>query len=241
MNFFFLIFASLSLYAQTVTVGIQDRPCDFVQGNNNLALEFAGICKYDAANRALPPATANRVVYFGDSITQMWGNGIPGLDASDTLNRGYSGQTTSQMVLRFRYDVMNLKPKVVHIMAGTNDIAGNTGPVAMDWIKNNIRTMCALAKGLGIKIVLGSILPARAFSWRAGIFPAENIRTMNAWLKEYARVNNHVYADYHSALTEADGGMPARLAQDGVHPTADGYAIMKPIAETAIHEAAAQP
>lgn len=230
---FFLLFITLPAFAQ---IGIQDNPCSLVQGQNNLALEFGGICKYEAANKALPQASKTRVVFFGDSITEMWGKNIPGLD-TDTMNRGYSGQTTAQMVIRFRHDVLNLNPRIVHLMAGTNDIAGNTGPTRMEWIQSNIRTMCVLAKGAGIRVVLGSVLPARSFSWRQGMQPGQNIRTLNAWLKEYARVNGHVFADYHSAMTEADGGLPQRLSADGVHPTPEGYAVMKPIAEAAVLEA----
>lgn len=234
MKFFIVLFFSLSALAQTAAV---QNPCEQIQGNNNLTQDFGGFCKYEKLNGALRPATPNRVVYLGDSITEGWRNGIPGIDPADTLNRGYSGQTTAQMLVRFRADVIELKPKILHLMAGTNDFAGNTGPTSLEKIKNNIRTMTELAQMHGIQVLIGSVLPAKAFSWRPGMKPAGDIRAFNKWLKAYAENSGHVYVDYHSALTDEEGGLPAEYAQDGVHPTAAGYAIMKSLAENAIREA----
>ena len=239
MSALFIGFVTLLTFAQS-TIGIQDHPCDFVPGSNNLALDFAGLCKYEKANLELRAAGANRVVYLGDSITELWRNGIVGLDGHDTLNRGYSGQTTTQLLARFRADVIKLRPRILHLMAGTNDIAGNTGPTTIERIKDNIRTMSELAQMHGIRVIIGSVLPARSFSWRPGMKPAATIIALNSWLKTYALNSGFVYADYHGALTEADGGLPIQYAQDGVHPTPAGYAVMQRIARDAILEAQRQ-
>jgi acyl-CoA thioesterase I len=234
MKSLLLLLLSFSAFAQTA---VQDRNCDLIQGLNNLTQDFGGLCKYEKANQALGPATPNRVVFIGDSITEGWKNGIPGLDPNDTINRGYSGQTTPQMLVRFRADVINLKPQIVHLMAGTNDLAGNTGPTSLEKIKNNIRTMCELAQMHGIRVVIGSVLPAKVFSWRPGMKPAEDIKALNLWLKTYAQNSGFVYVDYHSAMTDAEGGLPFEYAKDGVHPTPLGYALMRNLAEVAIKEA----
>lgn len=231
-----VFFASLSAFGQ---VGIVAEPCaNPIPGDQVLRVDFGGLCKYEMLNRKLPQASASRVVYFGDSITELWRNNIPGLRADDTINRGYSGQTTSQMVIRFRSDVVDLRPHVVHIMAGTNDIAGNTGPTSIDHIKQNIRAMVELAQAHGIKVVLGSILPSKQFSWRTNINPLPGIAAMNGWLKGYAANKGAVFVDYHSAMKAADGGLRPNLSADGTHPNAAGYAIMIPLARAAIERAA---
>ncbi len=229
-----LMLISLSAFAQTAAT---EKSCDLIQGQNNLAQDFGGLCKYEKINAALPPATENRVIYFGDSITEGWRNGIPGLDPNDTINRGYSGQTTSQMLVRLRTDVINLNPRIVHFMAGTNDLAGNTGPISLEKIKNNIRTICELVQMHGIRIVIGSVPPAKVFSWRAGMKPAEDIRTLNKWLRSYAENSGFVYVDYHSALTDIEGGLSVEYASDGVHPTNLAYGIMANLAASGIREA----
>ncbi len=234
MKAIILMFISLSAFAQTAAT---PNPCDQIQGQNNLAQDFGGLCKYEKANAALPPATTNRVVYLGDSITEGWRNLIPGIDPNDTINRGYSGQTTAQMLVRFRADVINLKPKIVHLMAGTNDLAGNTGPTSLEKIKNNIRSMGELARIHNIRVVIGSIPPAKSFSWRPGMKPAEDIRTLNTWLKAFAQMNSFTYVDYHSALTDAEGGLSPEHAPDGVHPTAAAYAIMTNLAVLGMRDA----
>lgn len=199
-----------------------------------LLADFAGHCRYAAANSALPPATPYRVVFMGDSITESWQREQPEFFAGDHIDRGISGQTTSQMVARFRADVIDLKPRTVHIMAGTNDIAGNGGPTSLDRIEGNIRTMIDLADAHGIKVVLGSVLPARQFDWRPAIAPVEAIAALNARLRLLAAEKGIVYADYYSALDNGAHGLSREFAQDGVHPTAAGYAIMQPIAERAL-------
>lgn len=234
MNAIIFLFLSLSIFAQTAAV---QNPCDLIQGNNNISQDFGGFCKYEKANAALKPATQNRVVYLGDSITEGWKNGIPGIDPTDTINRGYSGQTTSQMLVRFRADVINLKPKILHFMASTNDLAGNTGPTSLEKIKNNIRTMTELAQMHGIRVVIGSVLPAKVFSWRPGMKPAEDIRALNVWLKAYTEKSGHTYVDYYKVLVDSEGGLPSEYAQDGVHPTPASYEVMRTLAEAAIREA----
>ncbi len=234
------LFQTVKAQSQTISVGIKDQPCDFIAGEQATFQDYGNLCKYEKLNFALPAATPERVIWFGDSITELWAKGIIGLNPLDTLNRGISGQTTLQMRLRFRADVINLKPKIVHIMAGTNDIAGNTGPTSFDWMKDQFRSMCEEASQNGIKVVIGSILPARAFSWRPGIAPAESIKKFNSWLKSYAESRGFIFIDYHSAMTEADGGLPKVYSNDGVHPNAAGYAVMAPLAAEAISKVAGQ-
>ena len=229
-------FSTLS-FAQTITIGIQNNPCDFVVREQAIVQDYGGLCKYEKKNAALPEAGPLRVVWFGDSITELWGGGIKGFVSSDIINRGISGQTTTQMRVRFHQDVISLKPRVLHFMAGTNDIAGNTGPTSVERMKDAVKSMCEEASAKGIKIVIGSILPAKYFSWRPGIKPAESIRSFNSWLKSYAEVNHHVYADYYSALTDNEGGLPVEYSKDGVHPNQAGYAVMAPIASAAITKA----
>ena len=223
--------------AQTITVGIKDSPCDFINSSNSATQDFGGQCKYEKLNAQLPAPGAQRVVWFGDSITEFMRNGIVGLDPADTINRGISGQTTSQMRVRFHSDVINLRPLAVHIMAGTNDIAGNTGPTSLERMKDAFRSMAEEASANGIKVILGSILPAKRFSWRAGISPAETIRTFNSWLKDYADKKGFIYVDYHSAMVDSQGGLPAQYSNDDVHPNDAGYAVMKPLAAEALARA----
>ena len=207
--------------------------------DQRLVQDFAGRCTYRDANAKLPPAAAGRVVFFGDSITQGWAAFDAGLFSDQSVNRGISGQTTSQMVVRFQDDVIALKPAVVHILAGTNDVAGNTGPVAQAWIEANVRTLVELAKAHGVKVVLGSILPAGRFTWRPELTPAPTIRALNANLRRYAEAEGLVYVDYHAAMATPDGALRPELTGDGVHPNAAGYAIMRPLADAAIRRAAA--
>ena len=205
--------------------------------------DWAQLDRYRADNAALlPPAPGEeRVVFYGDSITDAWGR-IRGVffPGKPYINRGISGQTTPQMLVRFQQDVVHLKPAVVVILAGTNDIAGNTGPETPEMIEDNFRSMTAIAHQNRIKVVIASILPAIAYPWKPGIQPADEIRTMNAWLKDFCRSDGDVYLDYYSSMADAQGGMKPGLSVDGVHPTAEGYAIMSPLAEKAIAEALAK-
>ena len=190
-----------------------------------------------------PPAPGeNRVVFMGDSITEAWR--IEGAQGSfpgkPYFNRGISGQTTPQMVLRFRQDVIALKPKVVVILAGTNDIAGNTGPMTLEETEDNLKDMADLAAANGIKVVLCSVLPAFDYPWKPGLTPAPKILAINLWMKAYAAEKGYVYVDYHTAMKDERDGLPARLSGDGVHPNPAGYAIMAPLVEAGIAQALGQ-
>lgn len=196
-------------------------------------------CRFQKENVAMGDK-APRVVFMGDSITEGWSRLDPDLFAQGFANRGISGQTSSQMLVRFYQDVVALRPQVVHIMAGTNDIAGNGGPTSAEEYRNTIRAMVDIARANHIQVVLGSIPPADHFDWIPGIKPALQIKDLNAWLKSYARDNGLTFADYHSALTGPNGEMLPAYATDGVHPITAGYAVMRPIAARAIADAEAK-
>ncbi len=153
------------------------------------------------------------------------------------MGRGISGQTTPQMLVRFRQDVIDLKPAVVVILAGTNDIAGNTGPSTQAMIEDNLESMVELARANGIRPVLSSVLPAYDYPWRPGVEPAPKIVALNAWMKQYAAEHHVVYLDYWSAMADARQGLRPELTTDGVHPNEAGYQVMAPLAERAIAEA----
>ena len=196
-------------------------------------LDFADLCRYAAANAALPPADGARVVFIGDSITEGWGLYEPETFAA-WINRGISGQTTPQMLGRFRADALALKPSVIHLLGGANDIAGNTGPTTLAWIQDNVRSMCELARTAGVQMILGSLTPAAAFAWRPEIESKAPIAAHNAWLMAYAAEVGAIYVDYFSPLSDGAGGMPPELSDDGVHPNARGYAVLTPIAQAAV-------
>jgi len=197
--------------------------------------------KNDNAKLAAPAKGETRVVFMGNSITIGWINTRPDFFAGKSyVNRGISGQTTPQMLVRFRPDVINLKPKVVVILAGTNDIAGNTGPTTLEMIMNNLISMAELAKDNKIKVVLSSVLPAYDYPWKPGLNPAEKIVTLNAMIKTYADQNGFVYLDYFSSMVDERKGLNKAYSNDGVHPTEAGYKIMEPLAEAAIKKALSQ-
>jgi lysophospholipase L1-like esterase len=201
--------------------------------------------RYRADNaRLAPPAPGRtRVVFFGDSITDAWGRakGTTFFPGKPYINRGISGQTTAQMVLRFRQDVIDLHPVAVVILAGTNDIAGNTGLATLPMIEDNFRSMTELAQAHHIRVILASVLPTSDYPWHPGLQPAGKVRAINAWLRSYAASCGETYLDYYIALANAQGGMDKRLASDGVHPTPAGYAIMTPLAQQAIDRALSPP
>jgi lysophospholipase L1-like esterase len=200
-----------------------------------LTRDFGQLCRYAAQNVALATSGAKvRVVFMGDSITDNWIDADPTLFTDGLVDRGIGGQTTPQMLVRFRADVLALRPLAVHIMAGTNDIAGNTGAATIQTVQGNIETMAELARAHGIKVILASTPPAAAFPWSPAMKPAPQIVTFNAWLRGYAAKNGFTYVDYHAALAGPDGGMKPGYATDGVHPTPQGYAVMKPLALAAI-------
>jgi lysophospholipase L1-like esterase len=199
--------------------------------------DWANLQRYREANAKLSPPVKNenRVVFLGNSITAGWApyfaTMFPG---KPYIGRGIGGQTTPQMLVRFRQDVIELKPKVVVILAGTNDIAGNTGPSTLEMIEDNIASMAELAKANGIRVVLSSVLPVYDYPWKPGLEPAPKIIALNKWMKDYAGEHGAVYLDYHSAMADSRGGMRSELANDGVHPNEAGYRIMAPLAEQAI-------
>ncbi|MGH9582748.1 MAG: SGNH/GDSL hydrolase family protein [Bryobacteraceae bacterium] len=181
----------------------------------------------------------NRVVFMGDSITDAWGRrpGTVFFPGKPYINRGISGQTTAQMLIRFQQDVVSLKPKVVVILAGTNDIAGNTGPTSNEEIEDNLKSMIAIAKQNRIRVVLASLTPAFTYPWRPGSHPVKRILALNAWIEREAAENGLVFLDYFSAMADKEQGMKPELTVDGVHPNKKGYAVMTPLAEKAISEA----
>lgn len=206
--------------------------------------DFAQLDRYRADDERLAHASAAapRIVFLGDSITDNWMNdaGTRFPPGKEYVNRGISGQTTAQMLLRFRQDVVNLHPAVVLILGGTNDIAGNTGVTTLPMIEDNLRSMTELASANGIRVILGSLLPVSDYPWRPGLRPAAKVRSLNGWMKTYAQSIGVTYVDFHSALSNAQGGMDAVLASDGVHPTAAGFAVMTPLAQRAIDQTLAR-
>jgi acyl-CoA thioesterase I len=214
-----------------------------------VASDHGTLGRFRAANAALGPRKPGetRVVFFGDSITDNWskagyGGFFPG---KPYVNRGIGGQTTSQMLVRFRADVLDLRPDVVVILAGTNDVSANNGPVSDEDLQRNLMTMAELAKDHGVRVVLASILPVADDKrgpdgqplGRTEGRPPARLRALNAWMSDYARRHGHVYLDYASAVSDAAGAFKADLNGDGLHPSAAGYAVMAPLAEKAIAEA----
>jgi acyl-CoA thioesterase-1 len=206
--------------------------------------DWANFARYRDANAALgaPKPGETRVVFMGNSITDAWAKSFPAMfPGKPYVGRGISGQTTPQMLVRFRQDVIALQPRVVVILAGINDIAGNSGPATQAMIADNLMSMTEIAKANGIRVVLASVLPAYDFPWRRGIGPAPKVVALNAWIKCYAARAGAVYLDYHGRMVDARGGLSAELAADGVHPTEAGYRIMAPLAEAAIQDALRRP
>lgn len=203
-----------------------------------LLVDFGGLERFREADAALPAPRPgeNRVVFMGDSITEDWRleKWFPG---KPYINRGISGQTSPQMLVRFRQDVINLKPKVVLILAGTNDIMENTGPMTTEQSGAMIASMADLAAANKIQVVLCSVLPSSEFVWSPGLKPAPKIVELNAWIKKYAAEKGYVYVDYYSAMTDPNGGLPDALSNDGVHPLAAGFDLMAPLAEAGIEQA----
>ncbi len=207
--------------------------------------DWANLKRYAAENAALPPPGPRdrRVVFMGDSITDGWGRAPgtgPFFPGKPYVNRGISGQTTPQMLVRFFPDVVRLHPAVVVILAGTNDIAGNTGPETPETIKGNLAAMADIAKSNGIRVVLASITPAYIYPWKPEVRPTDEIRELNAWMKNYCGSHGCVYLNYFDAMADPKGAMLPGLSSDGVHPLAKGYAIMAPLAEQAIAQAEAK-
>ncbi|MDB9927843.1 SGNH/GDSL hydrolase family protein [Flavobacteriaceae bacterium] len=208
--------------------------------------EFANTSRYDKANLELKLHTTahNRVVFMGNSITEGWIQMRPEFfNNRDYINRGIGGQTTPQMLLRFREDVINLNPSVVIILAGTNDIAGNSGYISLESIIDNIKSMAEIANANGIKVIISSILPAIDYPWKPGLDPAPKIIIINKALKAFSEENNFIYLDYYAAMVDDKGGLKVpeyTTANDLVHPNKKGYLVMEKLAEIAIKKALAK-
>ncbi len=207
--------------------------------------DWANLGKYKADDAELARSGKAQVVFMGDSITEQWGQKnnpffsdlgefFPG---EPYVNRGIAGQTSPQVLVRFRQDAVELTPKVVIILAGTNDIAGNTGPMELTDTENNIKSMTELARAHDIRVVLCSVPPARAFWWKPGLNPSPKIKELNHWIRQYADSMSIPYVDYYSALDDGKDGLRDDLSPDGVHPNAKGYALMAPLAQQGIAKA----
>jgi lysophospholipase L1-like esterase len=247
-----LLAISLSAFGQTA----QQEPNRLAEAIRSLELyretripiymnDFGQLGRYKEANAALaaPRPGEQRVIFFGDSITDAWrlDQYFPG---KGYINRGIGGQTTSQMLVRFRQDAINLKPAAVVILAGTNDIAGNTGPISTEDIEANYASLAELAHASGIRLIFSSVLPVHDYTPQSQNFFAQRdpakILALNAWLKNYCSANGLIYLDYFPALVDEHGLLRKELAIDGLHPVDAGYRIMAGLAETAVEQALAR-
>ena len=222
----FCLFAMINLYSQeTELKTLMDQ-------------DWANLKKYSAENEQLKSEpSGNAVVFMGNSITEGWVKASPEFFSDNNyIGRGISGQTTPQMLIRFMPDVADLHPKVVVILAGTNDIAGNTGFSSVKMITDNIKAMAQLAVANDIKVILCSVLPVFDYPWRTGLEPVDKIEETNQWLKEYALENGHIYLDYFSTMADEKKGLKKEFSEDGVHPNLKGYSVMAPLAKTAIQK-----
>jgi len=215
-------------------------------GNDARMRDWPALARYREPNRALtaPAASESRVVFMGDSITDAWPRRVDSFfTGKPYVGRGISGQTTPQMLIRFRPDVVDLKAKVVVILAGTNDIAENTGPMTNEEIQGNLVSMAEIGKTNGIRVVFSSILPVSAYHTAPNSVPQTiqrpmvRIRAINDWMKKYAAAEKHVYLDYFSAMVDATGHLREELSGDDLHPNNAGYAIMGPLADAAVQQA----
>jgi lysophospholipase L1-like esterase len=203
------------------------------------AQDWPNLKRYQEQNETLKekPVPKGRVVFMGNSITDFWiGQSPEFFETNHFVDRGISGQTSPQMLLRFRQDVIDLKPRAVVIECGTNDIAGNTGYSTLEMIEDNIASMAELAKANKIKVILGSVLPANKFGWKPELHPAERIDSLNQWIRQYAKKNKMVYLDYYSSLVDEQQGMKAEYSKDGVHPNKEGYTVMERVVMEAIRK-----
>ena len=202
--------------------------------------DWANLSKYSSENKSLMPLSMKekRIVFMGNSITEGWKNTDPGFfEGRPYIDRGISGQTTPQMLIRFRPDVIDLKPAIVIILAGINDIAENTGPMTLEETAGNIFSMAQLAKAANIKVIISSVLPANTFPWRPEIKPAEKVIELNILLKQYCEENRITYLEYYSHMVDDKKGLDSRYGDDGVHPNLAGYKVMEGLVENAIKSA----
>ncbi|MDP4276526.1 MAG: SGNH/GDSL hydrolase family protein [Bacteroidota bacterium] len=204
------------------------------------AQDWPNLGRFQSENAKLgkPAKGEKRVVFIGNSITEQWIGADPAFfSGHGYINRGIGGQTTPQMLVRFRQDVISLEPKVVVILGGTNDIAGNTGPSTLEMIEDNLASMAELANSNHIRVILSSVMPVYDYPWKPGLQPAEKIVRLNSWIKSYCKKKHFIYLDYFSALADERNGMKASLTVDGVHANMAGYKVMEPLVESAIHKA----
>lgn len=204
--------------------------CSF---SNLMGQDWPNLDAFQEANKDVLAQvnTGDRIVLMGNSITAGWIKAHPEFfKENDLINRGIGGQTTPQMLLRFRQDVIDLRPKAVFILAGINDIAGNTGPSTLKMIEDNFKSMSALAEEAGIEVILCSLLPANVIPWRKEVGnPADKVTILNEWLKGYAEGKGYRYIDYYSLLVDEERGLPKEFSGDGIHPTSEGYEIMESV------------
>ena len=248
------LYISLFAVSLVLSAGAQEQPAAPKKSNWEIwrasrasvyMNDFGELSRYREANAKLaePAAGEKRVVFLGDSITDGWHleENFPG---KPYVNRGIGGQTTPQMLVRFRQDVVDLQPKVVVILAGTNDIAGNTGPMDLGDIEANYATLAELARSHGIRVVFSSVLPVNNYTPESQEFfsqrPPEKILALNEWLRTYSAAHGCVYLDYFHAMVDEKGLLKRELAGDGLHPNKDGYRIMAPLADKAIADALAK-
>ncbi len=245
-----LLLSTTAAQADTPAIGIVAHPCASAPSMKQAggwgpwhtwlyAHDFGQLCYYRAKNKALKPPTANppRVVFMGDSITEIWKQKDPQFFTHGRIDRGISGQTTPQMLVRFRQDVIDLHPAVVHIMASTNDIAGNTGASTFKAVEGNLASMAELAHAHGIRVIMASVPPTDRFPWQTRVDPVPVIARLNTWIRHYAKQHGFTYVDYFDAMTTPGGAMKKGLSSDGVHPTKKGFAIMEPLTRAAIRKA----
>jgi lysophospholipase L1-like esterase len=208
--------------------------------NHSIAQDWANLQRYQDDNSKIgqPKPGENRVVFMGNSITDYWSEEIPEFfKGKPYVNRGISGQTTPQMLIRFKQDVVALKPAVVVILAGINDIAGNTGPSTLEMIMDNLTSMAEIARANGIRVVLSSVLPAYDFPWNPQTKPAPKVIALNEMIRKYADSKGIVYLDYFPSMADERNGMKVAYTEDGIHPNKTGYRVMGPLAEAAIAKA----
>ena len=223
----FCLFAFVNLYSQETEL------------ETLMSQDWANLKKYSADNEKLKNIPSkNPVVFMGNSITEGWVNFIPEFFSENNyIGRGISGQTTPQMLIRFMPDVLDLQPRAVVILAGTNDIAGNTGFSSVKMIADNIKAMAQLATANNIKVILCSVLPVYEYPWRKSVKPIEKISEINKWIKKYAGENGYVYLDYYSEMMDEKKGLKSEFSADGVHPNKKGYSIMESLVQKAIEKA----
>jgi lysophospholipase L1-like esterase len=241
-----LVFVLSMRLLQTPTAQQAADPCESLkrerQAMESQLRDWPNLAKYREANArlGLPVEGESRVVFLGDSITEAWDLSVF-FKGKPFVNRGISGQTTPQILLRFRQDVIALKPDIVVILAGTNDIAENTGPTSMGMIEDNLKSMAELARGNGVHPILASVLPAAVYPWRPEIRPIEKILGLNQWMKEYAAREGIGFLDYYSSMVNDRYGLKPEFSGDGVHPNEAGYTIMASIVADAIAKLKLQP